>query len=96
MTIRRKVIPLHLVAVPHLSLVVGAVAVVIAMPRLDHDHVAIPVMPVHVAIPARVAVSIADPDTVNTDLDALREDRRLVGNDRRAGNRRDGQTRDSK
>jgi hypothetical protein len=71
---------------------VYALAVVTAMPRLDHDHVAIPVMPAHVAIP----VSIADPDTANTDLDAFRYDHRLVGNDRRAGNRRDGQTRDGK
>jgi hypothetical protein len=71
---------------------VYALAVVIAMPRLDHDQIAIPVMPAHVAI----AVSIADPDAANADFDAFRDDHRLVGNDRRAGNRRDGQARDSK
>jgi hypothetical protein len=77
--------------------VVRALAVVLVVPALDHDNIAIPVMPAHVPIPISIPVSIThDSHTASTDFGAFRDDHRLVGNDRRTGERRGGQERDGK
>lgn len=83
--------------------VVRALAVVLVVPPvLDHDDIAIPVMPTQVPIPVSlthdtIPVSIAhDSDTASTDFDAFRDNHRLVGNDRGTGERRGGQERDGK
>jgi hypothetical protein len=68
-----------------LAVVVAIMLVVL----LDHDH--IPVMPVQVPIAVSIALNPAD-----MDIDALREDHRLVGNGRGTGERRGGQERDGK
>jgi hypothetical protein len=83
--------------------VVRALAVVLVVPPvLDHDDIAIPVMPTQVPIPVSlthdaIPVSIThDSDTASTDFDAFRDNHRLVGNDRGTGERRGGQERDGK
>jgi hypothetical protein len=69
-----------------LAVVVAIMLVVLP----DHDRT-IPVMPVQVPMPVSIAPNAAD-----MDIDPLREDHRLVGNNWRTGERRGGQERDSK
>ena len=60
------------------------IAIVMAVPSVDHDLSAVPVIPAPVLVPMPMPVSLAYlyPNASDLDIGALRDDHWLVSNDR--------------
>ena len=69
------------------------IAIVMAVPPVDHDLGAVPVIPAPVLVPMPMPVSLAYlyPNAPDLDIGALRDDHRFVSSDRGTGKCRHGE-----
>ena len=69
------------------------IAIVMAVPPVDHDLGAVPVIPAAVLVPMPMPVSLAYlyPNAPDLDIGALRDDHRFVSSDRGTGKCRHGE-----
>ena len=70
-----------------------SIVIVMAVPSVDHDLGAVPVIPMPGLVPMPMPVSFAYvyPNASDLDIGALRDDHRLVDNDRGTGKSRHGE-----
>jgi hypothetical protein len=57
-----------------------SIAIVLAVPPVDHDLGAVPVIPMPVLVPMPVSLAYLHPNAADPDIGPLRDDHRLVGN----------------